>query len=204
MVSRFLSPYHCCKKNLREGTCTSSMLQCKNQKSQNARKVLTEQFKPLKSHSYTPENGHCHTAFRHILKGERTETLFSSCLFLFLISTSYFCSFSSFLVAQLYGKQNFPSISCILLSKIDFSNLFPNCLILYIIYSLFSSVFFILYQIFLLFTASFQQLLILLFRAINSLQITFALLQLTLQDLVKPVLQGAHTFKLNEIYLNEV
>lgn len=82
--------------------------------------------------------------------------------------------------------------------------MFPNCLILYIIHSLFSSVFFILYKIFLLFSASFQQFLILLFRAVNSLQIKFALLQLTLQDLVKPVLQGAHTFKLNEMYLNEV
>jgi len=91
-----------------------------------------------------------------------------------------------------------------LLFKIDLSNLFPNCLILYFIHSLLSSIFFIFYQIFLLFSASFQQLLILLFRATESLQITFALLQLTLPDLVKPVLQCTHTFKLNEIYLNEV
>lgn len=58
----------------------------------------------------------------------------------------------------------------------------------------------IFYQIFLLFSATFRQL----FAAINSLQIPFASLLLTLQDLVKPVLQGTHTFKLNEIYLNEV
>lgn len=93
-------------------------------------------------------------------------------------------------------KQDFISFPSRLIEAICFPTVLYYTLSILFILPYFST----FYQIFLLFPATFQQL----FRAINALQITFALLLLTLQDLVKPVLQGAHTFKLNEIYLNEV
>lgn len=85
------------------------------------------------------------------------------------------------------------------LSRLIQVTCFPTVLFYTFSIPYFLPYFSIFYQIFLLFPATFQQLL----RTIKSLPITFALWLLTLQDLVKPVLQGIHTFKLNEIYLNE-
>lgn len=96
--------------------------------------------------------------------------------------------------------QEWESKTISFLSRLIQITCFPPVLFYTFSIPYFLSYFSIFYHIFLLFPATFERLL----RAIKSLQITFALLLLTLQDLVKPVLQGAHTFKLNEIYLNEV